>query len=94
MLAEIEKLKAVRAIGLPAGLFADVAPRVRAGSRQRAAIESPSHLGGHPRALRLTLLAALLHPREREITDTLVDLLMSTVHKIGPGPSGRSARRW
>jgi hypothetical protein len=37
----------------------------------------------HPRALRLTLLAALLYAREREITDTLVDLLTSTVHKIG-----------
>jgi hypothetical protein len=33
MLAEIEKLEAVRAIGLPADLFADVAPRVLAGWR-------------------------------------------------------------
>jgi hypothetical protein len=33
--------------------------------------------------LRLTLLAALLHAREREITDTLVDLLIATVHRIG-----------
>ena len=28
MLVEIDKLEAVRAIGLPAGLFADVTPRV------------------------------------------------------------------
>ena len=35
MLVEIEKLEAVRAIGLPAGLFADVTPRVLAGWRQR-----------------------------------------------------------
>ena len=83
MLVEIEKLEAVRAIGLPTGLFADVAPRVLAGWRQRAAVESPSHLRDHPRALRLTLLAALLYLREREITDTLVDLLISTVHKVG-----------
>ncbi|WP_185303019.1 hypothetical protein [Streptomyces finlayi] len=34
-------------------------------------------------ALRVTLLAALLHEREREITDTLVELLISTVHRIG-----------
>jgi TnpA family transposase len=83
MLAEIEKLEAVRAIGLPSGLFSDVSPRVLAGWRQRAAVESPSHLREHPRALRLTLLAALLYAREREITDTLVDLLISTVHRIG-----------
>ena len=31
----------------------------------------------------MTLLAALLREREREITDTLVDLLIATVHRIG-----------
>ncbi|MFF4645878.1 hypothetical protein [Streptomyces sp. NPDC001389] len=83
MLTEIDKLLAVRAIGLPADLFADVAPKVVAGWRARAAVESPSHLRTHP--LRMTLLAALLHEREREreITDTLVELLISTVHRIG-----------
>ena len=82
MLTEIKKLREVRAIGLPPELFADVAPRVLAGWRSRAAIEAPSHLRDHPAELRLTLLAALLHVREREITDTLVDLLISTVHRI------------
>lgn len=82
MLVEIRKLRAVRTIGLPAGLFADVAPKVLAGWRARASVEAPSHLRTHPAELRLTLLAALLHAREREITDTLVDLLISTVHRI------------
>jgi hypothetical protein len=35
------------------------------------------------RPLMLTLLAALVHERQREITDTLADLLISTVHRIG-----------
>jgi hypothetical protein len=83
MLVEIRKLRAVRAIELPSGLFADVAPKVLAGWRARASVESPSHLRTHPPELRLTLLAALLHSREREITDTPVDLLISTVHRIG-----------
>ncbi|MGW0003773.1 hypothetical protein [Nocardia grenadensis] len=48
-----------------------------------AAVECPSHLRTHPLPLRVTLLAALLHEREREITDTLVELLISTVHRIG-----------
>jgi hypothetical protein len=30
-------------IGLPPGLFADVAPKVVAGWRARAAVESPGH---------------------------------------------------
>lgn len=51
--------------------------------RARAMVESPSHLRDHPAPLRLTLLAALLHVRERELTDTLVELLISTVHRIG-----------
>lgn len=44
MLTEISRLEAVRAIGLPDGLFADVAPKVVAAWRARAAVESPSHL--------------------------------------------------
>jgi hypothetical protein len=89
MLTEIRKLRAVRAIELPPGLFGDVAPKVLAGWRSRAAVESPSHLRDHPVELRVTLLAALLHTREREITDTRVDLLISTVHRI----NARAERR-
>ncbi|HEY9522137.1 MAG TPA: DUF4158 domain-containing protein, partial [Thermopolyspora sp.] len=61
MLTEIRKL---RAVGPPAGLFADVAPKVLAAWRARAAVEAPSHLHDHPEPLMLTLLAALLHTRE------------------------------
>jgi hypothetical protein len=82
MLVEIDKLMAVRAIGLPAGLFTDIAPMVVAAWRTRAAVAAPSHLRAHPAPIRLTLLAALLYAREREITDTLVELLMHTVHRI------------
>lgn len=46
-------------------------------------MESPPHLRTHPQALRLTLLVALLREREREMTDTLVDLLIATVHRVG-----------
>lgn len=61
---EIAKLAAIRAEGLPADVFADVAPRVLAGWRDRAAVETPSHLcEDHPPEVTLTLLAALLHCR-------------------------------
>ena len=86
MLAEIRKLTAIRAVGLPPGLFADVAPKVVSAWRARAAVESPSHLRrrlpNSPQSA-VTLLAALLAEREREVTDTLVDLLIATVHRIG-----------
>lgn len=45
-------------------------------------VEAPSHLARHTPALRLTMLAALLRLREREITDALVELLIATVHRI------------
>lgn len=82
MLTEISKLEAVRAIGLPVGVFADIAPKVVAAWRGRAAVESTSHLRDRPLEVTLPLLAALLYCREREITDTLVELLISTVHRI------------
>lgn len=83
MLTEISRLKAVRAIGLPAGLFSDVAPKVLAAWRSRASVESPSHLRDHGDELTLTLLAALVYCRTWEVTDALVTLLIRTVHAIG-----------
>ncbi|MFI7643307.1 hypothetical protein [Nonomuraea sp. NPDC049400] len=82
MMTEIRKLAAVRAIELPPGLFAEVAPKVLGSWRARAAVEAPSHMRTHPRELKVLLLAALVHEREREITDTLVELLIATVHRI------------
>jgi len=82
MLVEIAKLEAIRAIGLPADLFADVTPVVVNAWRARAAVESPSHLREHPQPTKLALLCALLVVREREVTDTLAQLLISTIHRI------------
>jgi hypothetical protein len=82
ILTEMKRLLAVRAVGLPPTLFADVAPKVVASWRARAAVESPSHIRSHPEPLRLTLLAALLHVREREVTDALVELFIATAHKV------------
>lgn len=87
MLREIAMPEAIRAVGLPGDLFADVAPKVLASWRQRAAVESPSHLRRRSPQTALTLLAALLAALlaecEREVTDALVDLLIATVHRIG-----------
>lgn len=85
MLTEISRLEAVRAIGLPDGLFADIAPKVVASWRARAAVESPSHLRD-PRSdpdMTVTLLAALVYSRTWEVTDALVTPLLRVVHAIG-----------
>lgn len=77
ILAETDKLLAVRTIGLPRDLFTGIAGQIAAGWHARAAAESPSQLGDHPVPLRVTLPAAFLHTRERELTDTLADLLIT-----------------
>lgn len=83
VLQEVAKLSRVREVGLPAGLFAGVTSGLVEEYRRRAAAEVASELRAHPDEVRATLLAALLWSREREITDSLVDLLVRVVHKIG-----------
>lgn len=92
MLTEIDRLLTVRSVGLPSDLFADIAPKVVAAWRARAAVEAPSHLRAHAVPLRATLLAALLVSREREITDTLVELFIATVHRVNARADKRSRR--
>ncbi len=80
---EIEKLRRLRSLGLPAPLFRDVPATFVTHYRQRAASEKPRELRRHPPAVRHMLLAALCWQRAREITDTLVDLLLHIAHHIG-----------
>ena len=80
---EIAKLERIRAVALPPDLFATLAPKVVQAYRDRAAVEAPYELRRHPEPLRLTLLAAFCHLRSRELTDTLVDLLLDLIHRIG-----------
>jgi hypothetical protein len=53
-LAEIAKLRSLRAIGLPLDLFQGYAPRLFERQRRRIAAESPSHIRQHPQAIRMT----------------------------------------
>jgi len=62
---EAAKLALLRHTGLPAGLFAGVAPKVLAAWRARAAMEAPSHLREHQDPVKLTLLAAFFLPSTR-----------------------------
>jgi hypothetical protein len=80
---ELAKLEQIRAVALPPDLFATVAPKVVQAYRDRTAVEAPYELRRHHEPLRITLLAAFCHLRSRELTDTLVDLLLDLIHRIG-----------
>ena len=82
LLDEISKLKQVRAVGIPEKVFTGIGVQVINAWRARASAASPSHLRRFDDPVRHVLLAALLFQRQREITDTLVELLNSTVHRI------------
>jgi hypothetical protein len=82
LLAEVNKLERVRWLELPADLFADVSEKLVEAWRARASKEYPANLERMKPARRLTLLAALCHVRQTEITDSLVDLFIQLVLKI------------
>ena len=80
---EAAKLACVRSISLAAGLFDSVPSRVLLAYRRRVGAEELHELRRHPDPIRLTLLAAFCHVRGREITDSLTELLIITVYRIG-----------
>jgi TnpA family transposase len=80
---ELAKLTLIRSLELPADLFHGVSSAEIDLYRQRVAVEAPYELRRHAEAVRLTWLAAYAYLRGRQITDTLVDLLIDTIHGIG-----------
>jgi len=83
VLAEVAKLALIREIGLPTDLFQNTSPRVVQVYRQRATTEKPRELRRHPKPVRYTLLSAFCWMRGMEIIDSLVDLVIQVVHRIG-----------
>jgi hypothetical protein len=89
---EIAKLERVRALELPADLFASFSSQVLRAYRQRVAVEEPYELRRHPTPLRMSLLAAFSSLRGRELTDTWVDLLLELIHRLGARAERRVER--
>lgn len=79
---EIDKLKHIRQLGLPANLFDTISPKVIQYYRRRASAEAPRDLRRHPKPIRYTLVAAFCWQRSQEISDSLVELLVQIVHRI------------
>ena len=83
VLHEIDKLRVLLQLALPADLFEQVSPKVVTLYRERAATETLYELRRHPDATRDTLLAAFCQQRMGEVTDSLVDLLLLVIRRIG-----------
>ena len=83
VMRELERLQTIRAIGLPTNLFVDTLPHEIELYRRRVAVQPPSDLRRLPETARIKWLAAFAHLRGRALTDSLVELLVETVHAIG-----------
>lgn len=92
LLREVGKLTAIRALGLPAGLFLHTPDKLVEAWRSRAARAYPSDLRSMPSPVRLTLLAALRWQRSSEITDALVELLTALMLKVNTRADRRVER--
>lgn len=82
LLAEIAKLELFRGLELSAELLGGVHPDLVKRFRRRAAVENAWELRRHPDRIRLPLLVFYCVPREAEIIDGLVDLLIQITHRI------------
>ena len=83
LLSEVAKLLSLRQMALPSRLFESVSPKVLEIYKLRVAAELPSQLRAHPEAVRYTLFAAFCYLRSQEITDSLVELLLQVVQRLG-----------
>jgi hypothetical protein len=76
------RLSFLRSLRLPHSELSRISPSVAEQLRRRVGHESAWEMRRHRPARRLGLLAIFLAHRERTITDSLVDLLIETVHKF------------
>jgi hypothetical protein len=83
VLHEIDKLRVLLQLAPPVDLFEQVSPKVVTLYRERAATETLYELRRHPDATRYTLLSAFCQQRTGEVTDSLVDLLLLVIRRIG-----------
>jgi hypothetical protein len=82
LLAEIDKLDIVRSLRLPPDILKPNHPALIKRFRRRVATEAVWELRRHPERIRLPLLVFYCVPREAEIIDGLVELLLEITHRI------------
>ncbi len=93
VLAEIVKLERISSLDIPENLFMDVSHKRLLWCKQRIAVEELHEIRRHPIAIRYSLLAAFCLERKQEIIDTLIELLISIIHKIGSRAEHRVNKR-
>ncbi len=84
-----ERLKFVRSLGLPGAVIETGGANLQKLIRRRVVHEDAWEMRRRSETRRIAMYAIYLHERRRELTDTLVELLIETTHQI----VSRSERR-
>jgi TnpA family transposase len=82
ILQEVQRLDRLQQVKLPDDLFTDLTPNVIERYAQRVMAEAPSELRRHPSAVRYTLLACFCWQQRKQVTDSLVQLLIQIIHRM------------
>src|SRR5699024_4868027 len=83
VLQELHKLRTIRHLDLPQNLVQGISQKILLKYRQRVATQELREIRRHPASIRYTLLSIFFWYRGREITDSLIDLLIQIIHRIG-----------
>ncbi|WP_214629638.1 hypothetical protein [Paenibacillus agaridevorans] len=83
VLKEVNKLRTIRILELSDDLFRNIPHKVLKKYQQRVSTEDLREQRRHPDPIRYTLMSAFFWLRCIEISDSLVDLLIQIIHRIG-----------
>lgn len=83
ILEEVKKINHLVKINLPDSLFQGISQRILEKYKTRVMAETPSEIRDHKESVKKAMLAMFCYVRGQEITDSLVDLLIKVIHKIG-----------
>lgn len=92
--AELDRLRAIRAVGLGTEPFAGVPPKVLQTLKRRAANEKASEMRAHPDDIRHALMGCFLHEHAHEVTDDVTRMAIELIQRLGTRSEKQIHREW
>jgi hypothetical protein len=92
--AEIDKLRAIHAIGLGNEPFGGVPPKVLQMLKRRATNETATEMRDHLDDIRYALIGCFLHVRALEITDDVTRMAIDLIQRLGTRSEKQLHREW
>jgi Domain of unknown function (DUF4158) len=91
---EIEKLRAIRSVGLDSAAFIAVPLKVLQMLKRRATNEKASEMREHSDEIRYALTGCFLHVRGMEVTDEVTHMAVELIHRLDVRSEKQIHREW